>query len=330
MIKFANPIFLLFVSAVPVMLFFYIKKHKGRKASIRYSDLGLVKRLKPSSRLKQRHVTIILRSLVIILLAFSLARPQSGRKFQEVLSEGIDIVLVLDISGSMRAEDFKPQNRLHVAKEVIKDFIRGRQTDRIGLVVFSRQSFTQCPLTLDYGVLLNFLDQVDFGMIEDGTAMGMAIANAVNRLRESKAKSKIIILLTDGRNNAGEIDPLTAAEVARTTGVKIYTIGAGKPGSALYPIQDPIFGKRYVYLDIQIDEKTLREIAQLTGAQYFRAKDERGLKAIYDQISRMETTEIKVKEYMQYSELFGYFASLGLLLFLGEIVLANTRFRKIP
>jgi len=330
MIKFANPMFLAFILAVPLMLFFYLKRFKGRKASIRYSDLGLVKRLKPSSRLRQRHVTIILRSLVIVLLAVALARPQSGRKFQEVLSEGIDIILVLDISGSMKAEDFKPQNRLHVAKEVIKDFIRGRQTDRIGLVVFSRQSFTQCPLTLDYGVLLNFLDKVDFGMIEDGTAIGMALANAVNRLRESQAKSRIIVLLTDGINNAGEIDPLTAADVAKTMEVKIYTIGAGKPGSALYPIQDPIFGKRYVYMRNEIDEETLRKIAQLTGGQYFRAKDETGLKAIYDQISEMEKTEIKVKEYMQYNELFAYFASLGLLLFAGEIFLANTRFRKIP
>jgi len=330
MIKFANPIFLVFILAVPLMFFFYIKKHKGQKASIRYSDLGLVKRLKPSSRLKQRHITIFLRSLVIVLLAVALARPQSGRKFEEVLSEGIDIILVLDISGSMKAEDFKPENRLHVAKEVIKDFIKGRQTDRIGLVVFSRQSFTQCPLTLDYGVLLNFLDKVDFGMIQDGTAIGMAVANAVNRLRESKAKSKVIILLTDGINNAGEIDPLTAAEVAKTMKIKIYTIGAGKPGSALYPLQDPVFGKRYVYMKNEIDEKTLREIARLTGGQYFRAKDERGLKAIYDQISEMEKTEIKVKEYMQYNELFAQFASLGLLLFVVEIVLSNTRFRKIP
>ena len=330
MLKFTNPIFLLFILAVPLMFYFYIIKHKGRKASIKYSDLTLVKRLKPSSRLKQRHITIILRSLVIVFLAVALARPQSGRKFQEVLSEGIDIILVLDISGSMRAEDFKPQNRLHVAKEVIKDFIKGRQTDRIGLVVFSQQSFTQCPLTLDYGILLNFLDKVDFGMIEDGTAIGMALANAVNRLRESKAKSKIIVLLTDGINNAGEINPLTAAEVAKTMGVKIYTIGAGKPGSALYPIQDPIFGKRYVYMKNEIDEESLRQIAQITEGQYFRAKDERGLKAIYDQISQMEKTEIKVKEYMQYNELFGYFASLGLILFVGEIVLTNTRFRRIP
>jgi Ca-activated chloride channel family protein len=265
-----------------------------------------------------------------VLLAFALARPQSGRKGQEISSEGIDIVLALDISGSMRAEDFKPHNRLYVAKQVIKEFIEGRRSDRIGLVVFSKQSFTQCPLTLDYGVLFNFLDKVDFGMIEDGTAIGLAIANAVNRLRESEAEGKVVILLSDGRNNAGEIDPITAAQAARAMNVKIYTIGAGKPGNAPYPVDDPIFGRRYIYVENEIDEATLRQIAQITGGEYFRAKDEEGLALIYKQISEMEQTEIKVKEYLQYNELFSNYALAGLLLLVTEIVLANTRYRKIP
>jgi Ca-activated chloride channel family protein len=330
MFRFQDPIFLVFILVAFGLLVYYFKFKKARAASIRYSDVNLVRRLKPSFRLRERHVLPVLRTLAIVLLAFALARPQSGRKGQEVSAEGIDIMLVLDISGSMRAEDFKPQNRLYVAKQVIKEFIEGRHSDRIGLVVFSKQSFTQCPLTLDYGVLFNFLDQVDFGMIEDGTAIGLAIANAVNRLRESDAKSKVVILLSDGRNNAGEIDPITAAQAAKAMNVKIYTVGAGKPGNAPYPIDDPIFGRRYVYIQNEIDEPTLRQIAQITGGEYFRAKDEKTLASIYKRISRMEQTEIKVKEYLQYNELFSRYAFLGLVLLVAEIILANTRYRKIP
>jgi len=330
MFSFANPWFLILFLLVPLVLFYYYKKYQKEKLSIRYPELKLLKNLKTTSRLKQRHLPIFLRSAVILLLAIALARPQTGMKSTQITSEGIDIMLVLDISGSMRAEDFKPHNRLYVAKEVIKNFIQGRKTDRVGLVVFSKQAFTQCPLTLDYNVLLKFLSQVDFGMIEDGTAIGMAIATGVNRLKETKAKSKVMVLLTDGINNAGEIDPLTAAEVARTMGVKIYTVGAGKPGAALYPIQDPIFGKRYVQLENEIDEKTLKQIAQLTGAEYFRAKDERMLETVYQKISQMEKTEIKVKEYIQHEDLFFYFLFLGFGLFLAEIILANTIYRKIP
>ncbi len=330
MFRFQDPIFLIFIPLAIGLLVYYFKFKKARASSIRYSDVNLVRRLKPSFRLKERHVLPVLRSLAIIFLALALARPQSGRKGQEISSEGIDIILVLDISGSMRAEDFKPHNRLYVAKQVIKEFIEGRHSDRIGLVVFSKQSFTQCPLTLDYGVLFNFLDKVDFGMIEDGTAIGLAIANAVNRLRESEAKSKLVILLSDGRNNAGEIDPITAAQAAEAMKVKIYTIGAGKPGNAPYPVDDPIFGRRYIYIENEIDEPTLRQIAQITGGEYFRAKDEKGLARIYQQISQMEQTKIKVKEYLQYNELFSNYAFAGLLLLLVEIVLANTRYRKIP
>jgi Ca-activated chloride channel family protein len=330
MFRFQNPIFLIFVPLALGLLVYYFKFKKAKASSISYSDVNLVRRLKPSFRLKERHVLPVLRSLAIIFLALALARPQSGRTGQEISSEGIDIILVLDISGSMRAEDFKPHNRLYVAKQVIKEFIEGRHSDRIGLVVFSKQSFTQCPLTLDYGVLYNFLDKVDFGMIEDGTAIGLAIANAVNRLRESDAKSKVVILLSDGRNNAGEIDPITAAQAAAAMKVKIYTIGAGKPGNAPYPVDDPIFGRRYIYIENEIDEPTLKQIAQITGGEYFRAKDEKGLARIYQQISQMEQTKIKVKEYLQYNELFSHYAFAGLLLLMVEMVLANTRYRKLP
>lgn len=330
MFRFQDPIFLVLVLVAIGLLVYYFKFRKARAASIRYSDVNLVRRLKPSLRSRERHILPVLRTLTIIFLAFALARPQSGRKEQEISSEGIDIMLILDISGSMRAEDFKPHNRLYVAKQVIKEFIQGRHSDRIGLVVFSKQSFTQCPLTLDYGVLFNFLDQVDFGMIEDGTAIGLAIANSVNRLRESDVKSKVVILLSDGRNNAGEIDPITAAQAAEAMNVKIYTIGAGKPGNAPYPVDDPHFGRRYVYIENEIDEPTLKQIARITGGEYFRAKDEKALARIYNQISQMEMTEIKVKEYLQYNELFSNYAFVGLVLLIMEIVLANTRYRKIP
>ena len=262
------------------------------------------------------------------MLAF--ARPRSGTQIEEVTSEGVDIMLALDVSSSMQDEDFKPHNRLYVAKEEIKKFIARRSNDRIGLIVFARNSFTQCPLTIDYGVLLRFVDQIDFGVVEDGTAIGMAIANGVNRLRESEAKSKIMILLTDGDNNAGEIDPLTAANLATAFNIKIYTIGAGKPGNAMYPVQDPIFGKRYVYQPTKIDEETLQKIADITGGKYFRARSGEELEEIYTAIDGMEKTEIEVSRHTQYTELFQMFAFAGFGLVMLEMLLGGTVFRKLP
>jgi len=268
--------------------------------------------------------------LCIFIFILALARPQAGQKEEEIITEGIDIMLTLDTSGSMRAEDFKPKNRLGAAKEVLEEFIKSRRNDRIGLVVFSRYSFTQCPLTLDYGVLLGLLEKIDIGIIEDGTAIGTAITNAVNRLRDSTVKSKIIILLTDGINNAGKIDPLTAAKLAKAIGIKIYTIGAGKPGGALYPVEDPIFGKRYVKMDTEIDEVLLKKIANETGGLYFRANDENGLREIYKTIGKLEKTKIETREYANYQELAEFFILPGLILLMLEIILANTVLRKIP
>jgi Ca-activated chloride channel family protein len=328
--RFANTYFLILLLVIPLIVYryFYVKRVKA--GSIRFSDLGTVKRLRRSFSLKLRHSLILLRVLVIALLVLAMARPQAGEKGEEILTEGVDIILAIDVSSSMKAEDFKPMNRLHVAKQVVADFIRGRKNDRLGMVVFAAKSFTQCPLTLDYGILLDFLDRVEIGIIEDGTAIGMAIANCVNRLRDSEAKSKVVILLTDGINNRGEIDPITAAKTAKAMGVKIYTIGAGKRGSALYPVDDPIFGRRYVRMPVEIDEETLREIARITGAQYFRATDGEALAKIYREIGDMEKTEIKTKEYIRYTELFWHFLLPAMILLGGEIVLANTRFRKIP
>jgi len=325
MFRFAHPVFLIFTLLSIGILVYHLVLKKQKYASMRYSDLSLMDNLKSTSRLREVKLLPILRALAILCFVLALAQPQSGLVSQEVTSEGIDIMLILDISGSMRAEDFQPQNRLYVAKQVIEDFISQRQTDRVGLVVFSRQSFLQCPLTLDYKILSDLVKKVDFGMIEDGTAIGLAITNAVDHLKFGKGKSKIIILLTDGVNNAGEIDPITAANVASAMDIKIYTIGAGKPGRAIYP-----FRGRYISLPIELDEKTLTQIAQITDGKYFRAKDEKGLKEIYAEINRMEKTKIKVKEYVQYEELFGNFVFFGLIIVLGEAVLTNTRYRRIP
>lgn len=326
----ALAIFAVFLAIVILMVLYRLKKGRVYAATIKYSDLKIVKRSAKTGRAKWRGILTVMRIVAVALLAVALARPQAGTENREVTSEGIDIMLALDVSGSMKAEDFKPENRLYVAKEEIKKFVNKRYSDRIGLVVFSQSSFTQCPLTLDYGVLLTFLDQVKFGMIQDGTAIGMALANCINRLRESPSKSKVIVLLTDGVNNAGQIDPLTAAGIAKTMNVKIYTIGVGKPGNAMYPIEDPIFGKRYVYLPNEIDEASLRQIADKTGGKYFRARSVEELEQIYNEIDLLEKTEIKVNEYVQYRELFPPLVYAGLLLLILEIFLGQTVFRKIP
>lgn len=326
----ALAIFLTGAAVVALIIYHKVRRGRTESVSIKYSDLKIVRRAAKTGRQKFRFVLTLLRIFAIVALITAFARPQAGTENREVSAEGVDIMLALDVSGSMKAEDFKPHNRLYVAKEEIKKFVQKRISDRIGLVIFSQSSFTQCPLTLDYGVLLNFLDQVKFGMIQDGTAIGMALANSINRLRETPSKSKIIVLLTDGVNNAGQIDPLTAATIANTMGVKIYAIGVGKPGNAMYPVDDPIFGKRYVYLPNEIDEETLQQIADKTGGKYFRARSEKELEDIYTEIDELEKTEIKVSEYVQYKELFPDFIYAGLILLILEILLAQTVFRKIP
>ncbi len=323
-------IFIIGGIVLALMTLYHLKYQRYRSATVKYSDIRIVARASRSKRQKFRSVLILFRLIAVALFIVAFARPRSGTEIREVTSEGIDIMIALDVSSSMQAEDFKPHNRLYVSKEEIKKFVEKRVNDRIGLVVFARHSFTQCPLTVDYDVLLNFVDQVDFGMIDDGTAIGMAIANGVNRLRESETKSKIMVLLTDGDNNAGEIDPITAASLAAAFDIKIYTIGAGKSGNAMYPYQDPIFGKRYVYQPTNIDETALKAIAEKTGGKYFRARSEKELEEIYTLIDDMEKTEIQISAHMQYQELFHHFALAGLLLLLLELLLANTIFRKLP
>ena len=330
MIRFQNPLFLILLVVVPVLVYLFLRKGSIKRGTIRFSNLDIVKKVNTKRASRARMLLFIIRMAVVILIIIALARPQSGSREEEVITEGIDIILAMDVSTSMRAEDFKPKNRLQAAKIVAQDFIKGRHNDRIGMVVFAGNSFTQCPLTLDYSIVLKFLSEIETGMIEDGTAIGMAIGTCVNRLKDSKGKSKVVILLTDGRNNRGELDPVTASYIAETFDIKIYTIGAGKRGDALYPVNDPIFGKRYVRMPVEIDEKLLRKIADVTRAKYFRATDEKKLEEIYKEISAMEQTEIKVKQYTRYSELFLLFINPALILILLEIVLSNTIFRKIP
>ena len=330
MIHFANPQFLVLLLLLPVLAVWYWKRQPRRTATLRYSNTGLFHKIKPPSSHKWRHSLFVLRMLALALAIVALARPQAGHTEEEIITEGIDIILTLDISSSMLAEDFRPLNRLEAAKQVAENFIKGRKTDRIGLVVFAGKSFTQCPLTLDYGIVINFLKEVRIGLIEDGTAIGLAIANAVNRLRHSEAKSKVVILLTDGRNNRGEIDPVTAAKVAKAMDVRIYTIGVGTRGQALYPINDPIFGKRYVRMPVDIDEDVLQQVASITGGKYFRATDQESLEKIFEEIDQLEKTKIEVKEYTRYTELFMNWMWVALAVLVLEMVLANTRFRKLP
>lgn len=322
-----HPGFLILLLLLPFLLWYLGQKDSGR---IRFSDLSIGRQLVPTFWVKSLPFLTFARFLVIVLMIFALARPQSSHSREQITSEGIDILLILDISGSMRAEDFKPDNRLHAAKAVIHDFLDNRKNDRIGLVVFAGESFTQCPLTLDYRVLGDLLLNVEIGMLEDGTAIGDALANATNRLRHSTAKSKIAILLTDGENNAGTVDPLTAAQAAKALNIKVYTIGMGKEEGAFIPYHDPIFGLQYSRTRTYVDEETLKQIAEITEGRYFRATDNRKLSEIYEEINQLETTKIEVTEYVRYKELAAYPLLLATLLLTVEIILANTRLRKIP
>ncbi len=324
---FDSPIFFLLLLILPWIFFASIKK---KTSSLRFPTLEVIKKIKITEAQNPTRLLSLVRMLVLVLIIVALSRPQTAESEREFETKGVDIVIAMDISGSMQAEDFHPENRLAVAKEEAKRFIKGRKHDRIGLVVFARQSYTQCPLTLDYDVLTQLADDIRIGMIKDGTAIGLGIANAVNRLRESDAKSKVIILLTDGENNSGNIDPITAAELAKGFGIKIYTIGIGKGGLVPFPIDDPLFGRRYVQAKVDIDEKMLKRIADLTGGVFFRARDEKGLQEAYKKIDALEKSEVKVKEYSNYTELFHYALWPALIFLLLEILLSSTVLIKTP
>ena len=327
--QFANPIYLYILLVVPLAIAWYIWKSRHAQASLQVSSSEAFDLPGASSwKVYLRHVPFVLRILALVILIIVIARPQSTDNWQSSNTEGIDIMMTLDISTSMLAEDLKP-NRLEAAKDVAASFINGRPNDNIGLVVFSGESFTQCPLTTDHTVLLNLFKDIQSGMINDGTAIGLGLANAVSRIKDSKAKSKVIILLTDGSNNMGEIAPVTASQIAKTFGIRVYTIGVGTKGTAPYPFKTA-FGVQYQNIPVDIDEPTLKEIASTTGGEYFRATDNESLKEIYSEIDKMEKTKISVKQFSKKEEEYTNYALFLLLLLLVEVVLRNTLLKKIP
>ena len=326
---FANPTYLYLLLLLIPMIGWYVYKLRKSQASLQVSSTEAFEVAGATSwKVYLRHVPFALRTLAIALLIVVLARPQSTDSWQNSTTEGIDIVMAMDISTSMLAEDLKP-NRLEAAKDEAASFINGRQNDNIGLVVFAAESFTQCPLTIDHGVLLNLFKDIQPGIIQDGTAIGLGLANAVSRIKDSQAKSKVIILLTDGVNNTGEIAPVTAAEIAKTFGIRVYTIGVGTQGEAPYPIPTA-FGIQYQNIPVEIDEQVLKQIASTTGGQYFRATDNASLKEIYSEIDQMEKTKISVQEFSKKQEEYKNWALIVFALLLVEVLLRNTLLRNIP
>ncbi|MCX7909056.1 MAG: VWA domain-containing protein [Ignavibacteria bacterium] len=327
-IHFANPEYLWFLLLIPIIIIWYFFNQKKLFVPLKFSTIEGFQRTKPNYKVRLRHSPFILRIIALTLFIIALARPQTSSSEKEIETEGIDIVITLDISGSMLAEDFKP-NRLEAAKKITEKFIDARKNDRIGLVIFSAKSFTQCPITVDHSILKNLMKQIKSGLIEDGTAIGMGLATAVDRLKDSKAKSRVIVLLTDGINNTGIISPLTAAELAKNFGIRVYTIGVGTIGKAPYPFQTP-YGIQYMNVDVEIDEPLLKEIAQSTGGKYFRATNNKALETIYNEIDTMEKTKIKQTIFTTFTDRFFPFVLGGSIVFLFELLLRLFVFRKIP
>jgi len=328
---FKDPGFLIMLVFVPLLL---LIRRKDRAASLDFSSKSFINGLKPTFKLRLEKGLIFLRIIAAILFIICLARPQMPIVENRVFRKGIDMVLVLDTSTSMEALDFKINkkryNRLYVAKKVVEEFIPDRFNDRIGMIAFAARPYIVCPLTLDHNWLLSHLERVEIGMVEDGTAIGSAIAAALNRLKISTAKTKIIILLTDGRNNAGKISPLTAAEAAKALKVKIYTIGAGEKGMVPYPVKDLFGNAGYQNVEIDLDEESLKKIAETSGGRYFRATDTSSLKKVYAEINKLEKTAFKQPIFTQYKELFEIFLVWGLVLLLLEHLLASTILIKVP
>jgi len=327
-VTYANPeYFWLYLTFIP-LIGWYVWKQHTMNASLQISSLSGFEGMRRSYKYYLRHLPFVLRMLALSTIIFVLARPQSTKNWSNTTTEGIDIVMSIDLSGSMQAQDLKP-NRLQAAIDVATEFVAGRSNDKMGLVVFAGESFTQCPLTTDQSVLINLFKAIPEIELQDGTAIGMGLSTAIARIKDSDAKSKVIILLTDGENNAGQITPETAAEMAKTFGIRVYTIGVGTNGTAPFPVQTA-FGLRYQQVPVKIDEDLLRTIATSTGGEYFRATDNEALKAIYSRIDELEKTKIEKKEFSKKSEEYWRYAVLALVLLLGEVVLRNTVLRTIP
>jgi len=327
-IEFANPIYLYLLLIIPLLIVWYIFKNNKSFAEIQFSSFSPFKNLKKTLKQRMYHLLFVLRLLVISLLIIVLARPQSSLSKRNVSIEGIDIVLAYDISSSMLAEDFKP-NRLEAGRDVGLQFINGRPNDRIGLVIFSGEAFTQCPLTSDHGVLKSLFLSVKTGIIEDGTALGDGLATAVSRIKDSKAISKVIILMTDGVSNMGSVDPLSAADIAKLFGVRVYTIGIGTTGVAPYPFKTP-FGIQYQNMEVKIDEALLKQISKITNGNYYRATSKTKLENIFKEIDKLEKSKIDVTEFHKKSEEFLYFILLAAFLLIVEIIVRYTIYRTIP
>ena len=333
MLIFKDPLVLLLAALIPLLVI--TARRRRTDPTFTFSSKKLLEEIRPTFRQRMSSSLILFRALALVLVIFALARPQSVLEESKTVSEGVDIVLDLDTSTSMLAEDFKVAqkrvNRYDVVKDVVKEFIQKRKDDRIGMVAFAARAYTVCPLATDYSWVNENLDRVRVGMIEDGTAIGSAIASSLNRLRTSKTKSRIIILLTDGINNAGTISPIAAAEAARALKIKIYTIGVGTKGLVPYPVGRDAFGRNvYQNIPIEIDEEMLKKIADMTGGKYYRATDTETLRKIYDDISKLEKSNIEHFGYREYSELFKYFLIPAFIILALEIFLANTVFLKVP
>ncbi len=332
MIYFKSPIFFLLI---PLLLLFIIclkiRNSKLKKSLINFPQFFIVNDLKKSAKIKFYNIVNILNYIILLLFVIALARPQIGNKTEDVLNQGTDIIVALDVSSSMEAIDFEPINRLEAAKKIAVDFVKTRKYDRVGIVLFSGLAFTQCPLTNDMDTVARFLSYATTNMLSvDGTAIGSAIVTASNRLKDSQAKSKVLILITDGANNIGEVDPITAAQIAQKLNIKIYAIGAGNPEGAYYQVMDPKVGMKLVKVEEQdLDEKTLTKIAEITGGQYFRANNTKMLKNIIFQIDKMEKTEISSIKFASYSEIFDKFILLIFILMLVNIFFENILFRKL-
>ena len=327
-ITFAHPQFFLLLLVIPFLLFWYYTQKQKKQSTMILSTLKDISNLAMPLKVKYKGVLNILRLLSFLFLTIALARPQNSKVNESINSEGLDIVMSMDISGSMLAQDFKP-NRIEAAKKVAQEFIENRPTDRIGLVIFSGESFTQCPLTTDQNVLKEQLLNVKSGLLEDGTAIGMGLATAVERLRSTKTKTKVIILLTDGVNNSGLIDPITALEIAKAYKIRVYTIGVGSEGSAPYPVKDQFGQTSIQQMPVQIDEALMQRISRETGGKYFRATNNNSLNRIYKDIDKLEKTKIEINSYKRYSELFFPYAFLALFCIMLELVLRYTYFRSI-
>lgn len=326
--QFANPIYLYLLLLIVPLVVWYIIRISKTQATFKMASTNAFEGQKKGLKVYLRHLPFLLRMIILALLIITIARPQAIDSWEKSETQGIDIMLALDISGSMLAQDLQP-NRLEAVKKVGAEFITDRKNDNIGLVIFAGETFTQCPMTTDHKVLLNLLNEVDFGMIEDGTAIGLGLANSVNRLKDSESKSKIVILLTDGSNNRGQIAPMTAADLAKSYGIRVYTIGAGTKGTAPTPVQTP-FGIRMQNMPVDIDEDILTDIANLTGGKYFRAVDNESLREIYHEIDQLEKYLVSVQNVSRKQELFLPFAILALALTLVELVLRRTWLRGIP